>query len=113
MEKITTKARSDQKKHIIITFAPLEKQHERIEDGYLQIHFDQFNVMAYQHNATRENTPPWNDPHNGPPIEEDSILTAIANCNSLQKLTRSYLHKQNDWDDWRQAEHKMLNTYVS
>ena len=47
LEKIITKARSDQMKHIIITFAPIEKQHERIEDRCPQIHFDQFNVMAY------------------------------------------------------------------
>ena len=113
LENIITKARSDQQKHIILTFAPMEKQHERVEDGCPQIHFDQFNVMAYQHNATRENKPPWKDPHNGPPMEEDSILAAIANGNIPHKLTRSYLHKQPDWDEWRQAEHKMLNTYAS
>ena len=59
----------------------MEIQHKTTEDGCPQIHFNQFNVMAYQHNATRENTPPWSDPHNSPPMDENTRLVVIAKEN--------------------------------
>ena len=69
------------------------------------------NVMSYQHTAARNNTEPWKDPHNPPPVTDAMIHSAIARGHLKSKLTRAFLQKQADWMDWQQSEFKQLNSY--
>ena len=67
--------------------------------------------MSYQHQAARNNTAPWSDPHTLPPISEGAIHSAMDRGHLKPRLTRAFLRKQTDWMDWATSEFKQLNQY--
>ena len=75
------------------------------------IHFDQLNVMAYQHNAAINDTAPWMDSHNPPPVDDAMVFAAMDRGHIKPNLTCAYLKKQGDWMDWQLSEFKQLNQY--
>ena len=98
-------------KEMIFTFIPQEHVTSTPDQSIPQIHFDQMNVMSYQHRAARTDTAPWSDPHRPPPITEDMVHAAMRRGHIKQRLTRAFLRKQSDWNDWRLSEFKQLGQY--
>ena len=78
-----------------------------------QIHFDQLNVMAYQHHAAINNTAAWSDPHNLPPVTDAMVFAAMDKGHIKPRLTRAFLKQQSDWMDWNMLEFKQLNQYYA
>ena len=75
------------------------------ETGTTQITFDQFVTIAKHHQDIRnsENKPKPNIDH--------SLLNPVINKIDTPNLTRSKLIKQDDWDEWENAEKQQLDLY--
>ena len=63
---IIEQARKNKRKDIIFKFALHEKTSTELSATAEQLTLDQFATMAYQHNATINNSSPWMDQHNAP-----------------------------------------------
>ena len=51
------------------------------------------------------------NPHTTPSPTEPMILAAIAHGHIRPRLTRAYLQRCADWDDWAKSEFKQLDDY--
>ena len=105
-------ARKD-KCNTTVILAPMEKLSASPGQNVPFLHFDQLNIMSWQHHATRNYSAPLDNPHNPPPTMEPMVLSAMA-CGHIQPhLTRSYLQQQHDWDNWAKRKRSQLNSYHS
>ena len=70
-------------------------------------------TMSCQHNADRNNTTPWLDTDNPPPVDDAMIHATIARGHLKPRLTRAFLKKQSNWMDWALSEYKQLKQYYA
>ena len=106
-----SQARAQNKSSISIILIPPEHINLRPDNHVPQIHFDQLNVMAFQHHAAINNTAAWSDPHNPPPVTDAMVFAAMDKGHINPRLTRAFLKRQSDWMDWNMSEFKQLNQY--
>ena len=71
---IIATATTDKQTSITFALVPQEYINTRPDNNVPQIHFDQMNIMAYQHNAAIHDTKSWHDPHNLPPVNNNLIF---------------------------------------
>ena len=67
--------------------------------------------MLRVNHAARNDTAPWSDPHNLPPVEDSIIFAAMDRGQIKPRLIRAVLRRQSDWMDWSVSEFKQLNQY--
>ena len=90
VESMISDARKREDIAVTFTLATLERVNVRPDTNVPKIHFDQLNVMSYQHHAARTNTAPWKDPHNLPPVDDTMVHAAIARAAETSVDTRIY-----------------------
>ena len=96
-----------------MTFIPQEITTSNDATGVPQIHFDQLVIISHQHNAARQNSTPWTKPLLPPPVTENMIHSTISIGHIRPRLTRAYLKKQPDWNEWQLSKYTQLNSYHS
>jgi hypothetical protein len=135
------KAVSNNDATIKIGFATISQQAMHPQYGVPQLYHDQWNLIG-QHLWDIKNSPEWQKEVNEEIIldidqskilrlnhhakkhfkknKQWSFLCDVPNWYKIRalkktprKLTRRYLLKQPDWDDWKSSEHKQLNQYES
>ena len=53
------------------------------------------------------------DSHNPPPLKLDNTCSHVHACGSFEKLTRSLLTKDEDWNAWEAFEQNNLDQQLS
>ncbi len=132
------KARSASESSIKIGFSTIQKQAMHPQLGIPQLYHDQMNIIG-THLHDISNSPEWNLAANeevaislddtkaahlstlqAPRLHKHKLWSNLRNLPSWykiaalkkrKKLTRKFLQKQDDWNDWYQSEHKQLDQY--
>ena len=90
---------------VILQFKTSSQPTLHPETGTTQITFDQFISIAEHHQSIRENEKPSTN------IDVEGIDPVQINSITVKSLTRGKLIKQDDWDDWENAEKAQLDLY--
>jgi dUTP pyrophosphatase len=130
IESIIQQLRKDQTS-LDITFATIDKQNLHPQFGVPILYHDQMNIIA-KHLWELNHQPQWQkqiDENIITPyvLDDDNKVKRkykrkvklvktmptinIATVKTPKKLTRRYLLKQDDWEDWQKSEYKQLDQY--
>ena len=99
-----------------LLFSHPEIKHGLTNDGIPQINLDQLNnrLLLRPNDQDIRNTMPLGSKYSHHFTQDDTDEHDVLNCvTKVSKLTRSKLHKQDDWDDWQQSEFLQLDQYAS
>ena len=123
VNKYITQARLDKKLSIKCTFSTEKIVSMNPQEGVPQIHYYQMNVITASRLAAQTGEEYYQEVETVPPSISPHILrTAVPGLNDKrrpysweakveEKLTRSKLKQQTDWDDWLESEYLQLDQY--
>jgi hypothetical protein len=96
-----------------ITIAHHEISQPLTASGIPQLHFDQLHAIAHHLHVLRygDDHDLWGDYDSFPIVHESTIHNAIADDITAARFTRRQLRKRTDWQVWKEAEFKQLNSY--
>jgi hypothetical protein len=96
-----------------ITIAHHEISQPLTASGIPQLHFDQLHAIAHHLHVMRygDDYDLWGKYGSFPEVDESTIHNAIADEQTVARFTRRQLCKRTDWQVWKEAEFKQLNSY--
>jgi hypothetical protein len=107
--KLKESSRTDCK----ITIAHHEIAQPLTASGIPQLHFDQLHAIAHHLHVMKygEDYDLWGDNSTFPTVDESTIHQAIVDDLVPAKFTRRQLKRSENWQVWKEAEFKQLNSY--
>jgi hypothetical protein len=97
-----------------VTIAHHEVAQPLTASGIPQLHFDQLHAIAHHLHVMRygKDYDLWGDHNSFPDVDESTIHQAVADEDQVAAhFTRRQLKRRTDWQVWKEAEFKQLNSY--